>query len=155
MARHNRNKRAEDEKAHDSASVLLEDGAGSGAGDTLVSHPDAAEAPGAPVPQASSSDYVWVALNSPRGIFVDLPGGGRILIKGNADHLVNQERGVLLIGAYGYTRIRREDWEQVLRQYGNSPLFKKGLIFALPSEYEAREEAKKREGVRHGYEPIE
>ena len=99
---------------------------------------------------------VVVALNRVQGIDYPMPDGRVVSIAGNAVGLRGQEMGVLPLGAYGLTEIREDDWLYIEKMWGQTPLFKNGLIFAsTKGEKDAKAEAKNREDLRNGFEPVD
>lgn len=99
---------------------------------------------------------VVVALNRVQGIDYPMPDGRVVSIAGNAVSLRGQEMGVLPMGAYGLTEIREDDWLYIEKMWGQTPLFKNGLIFASSKgEKDAKAEAKNREDLRNGMEPVD
>ena len=99
---------------------------------------------------------VVVALNRVQGIDYPMPDGRVVSIAGNAVSLRGQEMGVLPMGAYGLTEIREDDWLYIEKMWGQTPLFKNGLIFASSKgEKDAKAEAKNREELRNGMEPVD
>ena len=99
---------------------------------------------------------VVVALNRVQGIDYPMPDGRVVSIAGNAEGLRGQEMGVLPVGAYGLTEIKEDDWLYIEKVWGQTPLFKNGLIFAsTKGETDAKAEARNREDLRSGMEPID
>ena len=99
---------------------------------------------------------VVVALNRVQGIDYPMPDGRVVSIAGNAVSLRGQEMGVLPMGAYGLTEIHEDDWLYIEKMWGQTPLFKNGLIFASSKgEKDAKAEARNREGLRNGMEPVD
>ena len=99
---------------------------------------------------------VVVALNRVQGIDYPMPDGRVVSIAGNAVGLRGQEMGVLPVGAYGLTEIREDDWLYIQKMWGQTPLFKNGLIFAsTKGEKDAKAEARNREDLRNGFEPVD
>ena len=99
---------------------------------------------------------VVVALNRVQGIDYPMPDGRVVSIAGNAVSLRGQEMGVLPMGAYGLTEIREDDWLYIEKMWGQTPLFKNGLIFASSKgEKDAKAEARNREDLRNGMEPVD
>jgi len=114
------------------------------------------EASTAPAPAKASGKTVMVALNRVQGIDYPMPDGRVVSIAGNAESLRGQEMGVLPVGAYGLTEIREDDWLYIEKMWGETPLFKNGLIFAsTKGEKDARAEARNREDLRNGLEPVD
>lgn len=114
------------------------------------------EAVAVPAPAKASGRTVVVALNRVQGIDYPMPDGRVVSIAGNAMDLRGQEMGVLPMGAYGLTEIREDDWLYIQKMWGESPLFKNGLIFAsTKGEKDAKAEAKNREDLRNGMEPVD
>ena len=103
----------------------------------------------------SKNDTVFVALNHPQGIAFGMPNGRRVEIQGNAVRLRGKEKGVLPVGAFGLTRVDREDWEYIQKTYGSMPIFKSGLIFARDSKSDAADQAEDHTKTRHGREPVD
>lgn len=99
---------------------------------------------------------VVVALNRVQGIDYPMPDGRVVSVAGNAVSLRGQEMGVLPMGAYGLTEIREDDWLYIEKMWGQTPLFKNGLIFASSKgEKDAKAEARNREDLRNGMEPVD
>ena len=99
---------------------------------------------------------VVVALNRVQGIDYPMPDGRVVSIAGNAEGLRGQEMGVLPVGAYGLTEVREDDWLYIEKMWGETPLFKNGLIFAsTKGEKDAKAEARNREDLRNGFEPVD
>jgi hypothetical protein len=99
---------------------------------------------------------VVVALNRVQGIDYPMPDGRIVSIAGNAVALRGQEMGVLPVGAYGLTEVREDDWLYIEKMWGETPLFKNGLIFASSKgEKDAKAEARNREDLRNGMEPVD
>ena len=85
-----------------------------------------------------------------------MPDGRIVSIAGNAEGLRGQEMGVLPVGAYGLPEVREDDWLYIEKMWGETPLFKNGLIFAsTKGEKDAKAEAKNREDLRNGMEPVD
>ena len=103
-----------------------------------------------------ASGKVMVCLNRPTGIKFALPGGKIVRINGNAADLKGRDMGVLPVGAYGMTMIDEADWQAIKATYAASmPIFAQGLIFAASDMASAVSEAKEKEELRGGLEPIE
>jgi hypothetical protein len=112
-----------------------------------------AQAQPQPQPQAKS-DTVVVGLCLPRGISFKLPG--KILtLNGNGSSLVGKDKGTLPVGGFGLTSVAKEDWEYIKKKFSSLAVFKSGLIFSTDTMSSAENEAKNREKVRSGYEPVE
>ena len=121
---------------------------------TKKTAPTAKAAPQKVQPSAGGRTVV-VALNRVQGIDYPMPDGRVVSIAGNAVSLRGQEMGVLPMGAYGLTEIREADWLYIEKMWGQTPLFKNGLIFAQTKAENAKAEAKERAELRHGFEPID
>ena len=106
------------------------------------------------VVEDSKDNLVTVGFNSSRGMIFSV-GEKSILINGSAAYLVGQEKGVLPVGRYGYTRIRRDEWEAIVQTYGSMAIFKNGLIFAEVSRHRAEDRAAEQAETRHGLEPVD
>ena len=107
-------------------------------------------------PASDAADYVYVYANLPSGQIFTLPGGVTVAIKGVPASLLRGPDGERLKGGkYGVTRVKRADWEAVLRLYGGMGLFREGLIFAANGEYDGAKEAEVRRDMRHGLEPLD
>jgi len=105
--------------------------------------------------RASGPGLVVVALNHPNGIKFALKDGRQVVINGNATHLRGRETGVLPVGRYGLTLVKAEEWEEILRTYGQMDVFKKNLIFSRPRKAEAEDQAEEMKETRHGREPVD
>jgi len=120
------------------------------------STPAAKKTQAVPAPAKASGKTVIVALNRVQGIDYPMPDGRVVSIAGNAEHLRGKDSGVLPVGAYGLTEIREDDWLYIEKMWGESPLFKNGLIFASSKgEKDAKAEARNREDLRNGLEPVD
>ena len=107
-------------------------------------------------PATGQGEYVYVYANLPSGQVFTLPDGGRVEIKGVPASLLRGPDGQRLKGGkYGVTRVRRAEWEAVLRLYGGMSLFRDGLVFAVNSEHDGGQEAHGRRDMRHGFEPLD
>ena len=102
-----------------------------------------------------TDDTVCVALNRPLGVYFRMPDGRKVTLNGNGAPLIGKEKGVLPVGAYGLTVIKKSDWEYILKTYGNGKLFKNGLLFATSSRAESEKEADSRDDLRNGLEPVD
>lgn len=118
----------------------------------------------APSIETNVNSTTIVALNQPQAITFRLFRGEgdaryeykRVKIDGNAVAFVgNLDAGKLPRGAYGFTTVDTEDWEEIKRQYGMLPLFKNGLIFAASSMGSAQAQAKEQAEIKSGYEPVD
>lgn len=128
--------------------------------------PVKAESP-APVVEAANvvidetPEFVTVALNHPFGLkfrVLDKYGVEHVIeIAGNATGLKGLEKGVLPgAGAYGITPgVPAELWDAVKAKYQHMAVFRNGLIFATGDTRSAKKEAKNRESIRSGFEPVE
>lgn len=105
-----------------------------------------------------SGDLVTVCLRNPYDIAFEIDER-RIVIKGHNSRLRGIDGGILDSGhAFGETVIPTKDWESIKAKYGqdpNSKLFSGGFIFAAPNKEDARAEAKEKEGLKTGLEPID
>ena len=76
-------------------------------------------------------------------------------IFGNAVHLRGKEMGELPTGgAFGLTTIPAEDWEEIVRRYGDTKLFASGRIFAQSSRSNVLAQTRDHADTRHGLEPF-
>lgn len=105
-----------------------------------------------------TSDLVTVCLRSHRDIVFTI-NDKNILIKGHNSALRGINGGVLDSGeAFGETVIARSDWEAIQEKYGKDPnfkLFSGGYLFAAASKEDAKAEAKEKENLKTGNEPID
>lgn len=116
----------------------------------------AAKKPAVTAPAAASGKTVVVALNRVQGLDFPMPDGRVVSIAGNAQYLRGKDTGVLPVGAFGLTEIREDDWLYIEKMWGESPMFKNGLIFASSKgEKDAKAEAQNREDLRNGLEPVD
>ena len=111
------------------------------------------------VEEVVKNDTVTVGSNYPRDVIFEAKDNKgntvEILIRGNSANLRGKGAGVLPIGAYGITtNVPVEAWEQIQAVWKDDERFKKGLIFAT-SANKARAEAKERNKLRNGFEPVE
>lgn len=105
-----------------------------------------------------SSDMVTVCLRSHFDIAFDIDDR-KIVIKGHNYRLRGLDGGVLDSGlAFGETVIPTKDWEAIKAKYAQDPnnkLFANGYIFASADKEDARAEAKEKESLKTGLEPID
>lgn len=97
---------------------------------------------------------VVVCLNLAHSLVFDV-GDKKIKINGSNENLRGANEGILSIGKFGESIIDRQDWEEIVRQYGNMTIFRNGLIFAQNDTASARAEAKELKDTRHGLEPVD
>lgn len=97
---------------------------------------------------------VVVCLNLAHSLVFDV-GDKKIKINGSNENLRGANEGILSIGKFGESIIDRQDWEEIVRQYGNMTIFKSGLIFAQSDTASARAKAKELKDTRHGLEPVD
>lgn len=97
---------------------------------------------------------VVVCLNLAHSLVFDV-GNKKIKINGSNENLRGANEGILSIGKFGESIIDRQDWEEIVRQYGNMTIFKSGLIFAQNDTASARAKAKELKDTRHGLEPVD
>lgn len=97
---------------------------------------------------------VVVCLNLAHSLVFDV-GDKKIKINGSNENLRGANEGILSIGKFGESIIDRQDWEEIVRQYGNMTIFKNGLIFAQNDTSSARAKAKELKDTRHGLEPVD
>ena len=95
---------------------------------------------------------VVVCLNLAHSLVFDV-GDKKIKINGSNENLRGANEGILSIGKFGESIIDRQDWEEIVRQYGNLTIFKRGLIFAQNDTASARAKAKELKDTGHGLEP--
>lgn len=104
----------------------------------------------------ADGNTVIVALNRVTGIQFGMPDGRRVLVNGNAVHLRGKEKGVLPVGAFGFTPMSADDWAYIEKTYGpHMEIFKNGLIFASTRKADAVDEADEKAELRHGLEPVD
>lgn len=97
---------------------------------------------------------VVVCLNLAHSLVFDV-GDKKIKINGSNENLRGANEGILSIGKFGESIIDRQDWEEIVRQYGNMTIFRSGLIFAQNDTASARAKAKELKDTRHGLEPVD
>jgi len=83
-----------------------------------------------------------------------MPDGRKVELNGNGQALTGRDKGVLPVGTCGLTIIRAEDWEYILKTYGDGRLFRNGLCFAASRKADAVGEAESRRDLRNGLEPV-
>ncbi len=103
---------------------------------------------------ADADNTVCVALNRPYGVYFRMPDGRKVELNGNGHALIGKDKGVLPVGTYGLTIIRADDWEYILKNYGGMKLFRNGLCFATERRNDTQEEARGRNDLRNGLEPV-
>lgn len=106
----------------------------------------------------TTSDLVTVCLRNHFDIAFELDDR-KVIIKGHNSPLRGLDGGVLDSGrAFGETVIPAKDWEAIKAKYGSDPnekLFKGGFIFAASDKADARAEAKEKESLKTGLEPVD
>lgn len=109
-----------------------------------------------PVESIPKGDTVMVALNKTGGVKYRMPDGRSVTFNGNATALIGKPKGILPTGGeFGLTLVAKEDWEWILKTYGNQKIFTEGLCFATSNEHDTRMEAESRDDLRNGLEPID
>lgn len=103
---------------------------------------------------AETDSTVTVCLNRPLGLYFKRPDGSRITLNGNDASLIGKEKGILSVGTFGETILKKSDWEYILKTYGSAKIFKNGLCFAAERGEDARAEAQDRKDLRSGLEPV-
>jgi hypothetical protein len=116
---------------------------------------EAASAAFKPTETTIINDDVIVAYNNPTGVIFSLPNHRSVTIQGNAVSLRGKEKGQIPFGAFGFSRVAKEDWEHIKAKYGKMAIFKNGLIFASDRKDKAIDAAEERNELRHGFEPID
>ena len=105
-----------------------------------------------------ASDLVTVCLRNHFDIAFEIDDR-KVIIKGHNSPLRGLDGGVLDSGrAFGETVIPAKDWEAIKEKYGRDPnteLFTGAFIFASKSKEDARAEAKEKEGLKTGLEPVD
>ena len=97
---------------------------------------------------------VVVCLNLAHSLIFEI-GGKKIQINGANENLRGQKEGILAVGKFGESIISKQDWEEIVRQYGRMDIFKNGLIYAQNDTDSARAKAKELKDTRHGLEPVD
>lgn len=104
----------------------------------------------------SAQDTVFVYANLPAGQSFRLRGGVTVTLQGYPVSKLRDENGDLLpAGQYGITEVSAEQWAEVKKTYGDLTVMQSGLIFAANSREDGDAEAKARQGLRHGLEPVD
>ena len=82
--------------------------------------------------KAEGGDTVTVGCGFPMGVKFNLSSGVLELKGVELTHLVSATkiRTPLPAGKYGYTTIKKSQWEEILKNYGNCDFILKGTIFA-------------------------
>lgn len=100
-------------------------------------------------------ETVVVALNDSLDRVYTLAGGRQVRLNCGSTHLRGAKRAQLPVGAYGLTVLAKADWEEIRAIYGQTAVFKNGLIFAQSSQSKAEDQAAERRETRHGLEPVD
>lgn len=103
---------------------------------------------------AKTDTKVVVCLNLAHSLVFDIRDK-KIKINGSNENLRGANEGILAIGKFGESIIDRQDWEEIVRQYGNMTIFKNGLIFAQNDSASAKAKAQELKDTRHGLEPVD
>lgn len=96
-----------------------------------------------------------VRMNHPHAIEFTLSNAQTITINGNAVHLIGLEKGVIPSGLYGKTEVPAAAWDALVKEFGNSKLFKNELIIAADDAASADAMAYERIELRHGREAVD
>lgn len=93
------------------------------------------------------AELVTVGCKLPNGIVLEV---------NNAEVMLCGWRGSesRIVGGYGLTQVDKELWDAWLKLHKNQPYVKKGLVFAQENGNSARAQAKEREKVKSGMEPL-
>lgn len=119
--------------------------------------PQTEQADKAKASKAAGGDTVTVALCDPQGItFLLDEGRRRVTLNGNAVNLRGKEQGILPVGGFGLTTLKRSDWEDVHSAYFGmvEAFIKKGLLIVSEKKDNVLAECDEKAEVRHGLEPI-
>ena len=109
-----------------------------------------------PVESRPKGDTVMVALNRTGSLRYRMPDGRFVVLNGNATGLIGLPKGILPTGGeYGLTLVAKEDWEWIVKNFGNQKIFTNGLCFATGNEHDTKMEAESRDDLRNGLEPID
>ncbi|QDX29550.1 hypothetical protein [Dickeya poaceiphila] len=100
------------------------------------------------------SGKIHVRLNHPHGIHFD---GTGVTLKGNAFHLLGQEKGVLPTGLFGHTVVDADKWELVKSTYPDliRNLERNNTLVYHAEDASSVAAAKERRESRHGREPVD
>ena len=106
----------------------------------------------------STESKVLIASNFPHPLTFNVPTGSgvttEVIIKGNAENLRGQKKGVLPVGAYGLTIIDADAWAWIKENYKTWPPIKNDVVFAT-NKKQYKDAVAEREGLRNGFEPID
>lgn len=102
-----------------------------------------------------SGDSVFVYCGIPQGMTF-MAGGNPVTFLGvNSAKLVMAGGADLEHGKFGVTKVEKTIWEEVKKVYGNTDMFKNGVIFAADNIDKGDDEAAEKQEVKVGTEQLE
>lgn len=99
------------------------------------------------------TDTVIVACKLPHGVILEV-GKQKVELKGSIQLGRSQTPFLMAPQMVGLTKVPRDFWEAWLKDHQEFAPYKKGLIFAADKKKKALDEAKEKEVLQHGLEPI-
>lgn len=99
------------------------------------------------------NDTIIVACKLPHGIILEV-GKQKIELKGSMQLGRSQTPFFMSAQMVGLTKVPRDFWEAWLKDHQDFIPYKKGFIFAADKKKKVLDEAKEKETLLHGLEPI-
>lgn len=100
------------------------------------------------------AETVIVACKLPHGIILEV-GKEKVELKGSM-HLGRPQTPFYMASQIvGLTKVSRDFWEAWVKQHENFVPYQKGFIFAADKKKKVLDEAKEKETLMHGLEPID
>lgn len=103
----------------------------------------------------SISNDVIVVSHMHRDIAFILPQKKRVTINGTSKFLRGKEMGVIPVGTATFTKVKKEDWEYIIKTWAKFEPFVNGLIYASKDESSAKDESRDKKELRDGFEPVD
>lgn len=101
------------------------------------------------------SDIVIVACKLPHGLILEV---GKQKVELNGSMQIGRSSTPFFMPAtqmVGLTKVPRDFWEAWVKDHEDFAPYKKGLVFASDKKKKALDEAKEKESLIHGLEPID
>lgn len=100
------------------------------------------------------TDTVIVACKLPHGIILEV-GKEKVELKGSMQLGRSQTPFYMAAQIVGLTKVSKDFWEAWVKEHQEFVPYQKGFIFAADKKKHVLDEAKEKETLRHGLEPID
>lgn len=104
----------------------------------------------------SGNDVVYVFANLPNSQSFKIGDDTVINVQGmSVSNLTKPDGSFYSGGKFGVTTVKRDDWLEVERIYGQMRMFQSKIIFAADTLEEGNARARELGGLRHGFEQVD